>query len=91
MKGPKVINTKLTGHELEKINVERYVESMFSRDECRISALNAARYLEKNGPAGIFSDSAIDVIDAIAFAFASGELDWVKDLGREEDNDKGRV
>ena len=85
MKGPKVINTKLTEHELEKIQVEKCVERMFSRDECRISALNAARYLEKNGPAGVFSDSAIDVIDAIAFAFASGELDWVKDLGRDED------
>lgn len=87
MKRPKVINTKLTEHELEKIKVEKFVECMFSRDECRISALNAARYLEKNGPAGVFSDSAIDVIDAIAFAFASGELDWVKDIGREEDND----
>lgn len=85
MKGPKVINTKLTEHELEKIKVEKSVERMFSRDKCRIGALNAARYLEKNGPAGVFSDSAIDVIDAIAFAFASGELDWVKDLGRDED------
>ena len=77
MKGPKVINTKLTEHELEKIKVEKFMERMFSRDECRIGVLNAARYLEKNGPAGVFSDSAIDVIDAIAFAFASGELDWV--------------
>jgi hypothetical protein len=85
MKGPKVINTKLTEHELEKIKVEKFVERMFSRDECRIGALNAARYLEKNGPAGAFSDSAIDVIDAIAFAFASGELDWVKDLGRDDE------
>ena len=85
MKGPKVINTKLTEHEMEKIKVERCVEGMFNRDECRISALNAARYLEKNGPAGIFSDSAIDVIDAIAFAFASGELDWVKDIGRDDE------
>lgn len=87
MKGPKVINTKLTEHELEKIKVERCVEGMFSRDECRISALNAARYLEKNGPAGIFSDSAIDVIDAIAYAFAAGEIDWVKDVGRSENDD----
>lgn len=85
MKWPKVINTKLTEHELEKIKVEKFVERMFSRDECRIGALNAARYLEKNGPAGVFSDSAIDVIDAIVFAFASGELDWVKDLGRDEE------
>lgn len=85
MKCPKVINTKLTEHELEKIKVEKFVERMFSRDECRIGALNAARYLEKNGPAGIFSDSAIDVIDAIAFAFAAGELDWVKDLERDDE------
>lgn len=85
MKGPKVINTKLTEHEMEKIKVERCVEGMFSRDECRISALNAARYLEKTGTAGVFSDSAIDVVDAIAFAFAAGELEWVKDLGREEE------
>lgn len=85
MKRSKVINTKLTEHELEKIKVEKFVERMFSREECRIGALNAARYLEKNGPAGVFSDSAIAVIDAFAFAFASGELDWVKDLGRDED------
>ncbi len=85
MKGPKVINTKLTEHELEKIKVEKFVERMFSRDECRIGALNAARYLEKNGPAGGFSDSAIDVIDTIAFAFASGELDWVKDIERDDE------
>lgn len=85
MKEPKIINTKLTEHELEKIKVEKFVERMFSRNECRIGALNAARYLEKNGPAGVFSDSAIDVIDAIAFAFASGELDWVKDLGRDDE------
>lgn len=83
----KTINTKLSGYELEKIKVERYVEDMFSRSECRASVLNAARYLEKNGPAGVFSDSAIDVIDAIAYAFAAGEIDWVKDLGREEGND----
>lgn len=85
MKGPKVINTKITEHELEKIKVEKFVERMFSREECRIGALNAARYLEKNGPAGVFSDSAIDMINVFAFAFASGELDWVKDLGRDED------
>lgn len=87
MKRPKVINTKLTEHELEKIKVEKFVERMFSRDECRIGVLNAARYLEKNGPAGIFSDSAIDMIDVIAFAFASGELDWVKNIERDEEND----
>ena len=85
MRNPKIINTKLTEHELEKIKVEKFVESIFSRDECRSAVLNAARYLEKNGPAGVFSDSAIDVVDAIAFAFAAGELEWVKDLGREEE------
>lgn len=75
----------MTEEELEKIQVEKYVQAMFSRDGCRASVLNAARYLEKNGPAGIFSDSAIDVIDDIALAFAAGEIDWVKDVGREED------
>ena len=83
----KIINTKLSEYELEKIKVERYVEAMFSRSECRVSVLNAARYLEVNGPAGMLSDSAIEVIDTLAYAFAAGELDWVKDLGREEDND----
>ena len=87
----KSCNNRLTDKELENVKVERYVESLFTRDACRSAVLNAARYLEKNGPAGVFSDSAIDVVDAIAFAFASGELDWVKDLGREEDNDEGRV
>lgn len=83
----KKCNNKLTNKELEKIKVEKYVETLFSRDECRSAVLNAARYLEVNGPAGIFSDSAIDVIDAIAFAFASGELDWVKNIERDEEND----
>lgn len=91
MKFKRSINNRMTYKELEKVKVERCVEGMFSRDESRSAVLNAARYLEKNGPAGIFSDSAIDVVDAIAFAFASGELVWVKDLGREEDNDEGRV
>lgn len=83
----KSCNNRLTDKELEKIKVEKYVESLFTRDECRSAVLNAARYLEKNGPAGVFSDSAIDVVDAIAFAFAfaAGELEWVKDLGREEE------
>lgn len=81
----KAFNNRLTEEELEKIQVEKYVQAMFSRDGCRASVLNAARYLEKNGPAGIFSDSAIDVIDGIALAFAAGEIDWVKDVGREED------
>lgn len=79
------INNRMIYKELEKVKVERCVEGMFSRDESRSAVLNAARYLEKNGPSGVFSDAAIDVVDAIAFAFASGELDWVKDLGRDED------
>lgn len=91
MKFKRSINNRMTHKELKKVKVERCVEGVFSRDESRSAVLNAARYLEKNGPAGVFSDSAIDVVDAIAFAFASGELDWVKDLGREEDNDEGRV
>nr|DAV88079.1 MAG TPA: hypothetical protein [Caudoviricetes sp.] len=81
----KSCNNRLTDKELEKIKVEKYVESLFTRDERRSAVLNATRYLEKNGPAGVFSDSAIDVVDAIAFAFAAGELEWVKDLGREEE------
>ena len=87
----KKCNNKLTDKELKKIEVEKYVETLFSRDECRSAVLNAARYLEVNGPAGMLSDSAIEVIDTLAYAFAAGELDWVKDLGREEDNDEGRV
>lgn len=60
------------------------MEGLFTRDECRSAVLNAARYLEVNGAKGICSDSAIDVLDAIALSFVAGELDWVKDLGREE-------
>ena len=83
----KAFNNRLTDKELEKIKVEKYVQAMFSRDGCRASALNAARYLEKNGPAGILSDSAIDVLEGIALAFAAGEIDWVKDIERDEDNE----
>lgn len=79
------VNNRLTEQELEKIKVEKFVEGLFTRDECRSAVLNAARYLEVNGTKGIYSDSAIDVLDAIALAFAAGELDWVKDLGREEE------
>lgn len=61
---------KMTEEELKKVKVERCVEGMFTCDECRGSVLNATRYLVKNGPAG---------------AFAAGELDWVKDLGRDEE------
>lgn len=85
MKGQKVINTKLTEHELEKIEVERHVQGLFTRDECRAAVLNAARYLEVNGTKGLVSDSAIDMLSAIALAFAAGELDWVKDLERDEE------
>lgn len=78
---------KLTEKELKKVRVEQYVQSLFSRDGCRTGVLNAARYLEKHGPTGIFSDSAIDMISLIAYAFAAGELDWVKDIRRDDDND----
>lgn len=76
---------RLTEQELKKIKVEACVQSLFSRDECRGAVLNAARYLEVNGTKGICSDSAVDMLSAIALAFAAGELDWVKDIGREEE------
>ena len=79
------MKNRLTEQELKKVKVEAYVQSLFSRDECRGAVLNAARYLEKNGPTGTFSESAVDMLSNIALAFASGELDWVKDLGREEE------
>ena len=76
------MKNRLTEQELKKVKVEAYVQSLFSRDECRGAVLNAARYLEKNGPMGTFSESAVDMLSNIALAFASGELDWVKDIGR---------
>ena len=79
------MKNRLTEQELKKVKVEAYVQSLFSRDECRGAVLNAARYLEKNGPTGTFSESAVDMLSAIALAFAAGELDWVKDLGRKEE------
>ena len=79
------MKNRLTEQELKKVKVEAYVQSLFSRDECRGAVLNAARYLEKNGPTGTFSESAVDMLSNIALAFASGELDWVKDLGRDEE------
>ena len=79
------MKNRLTEQELKKIKVEKYVEGLFTRDECRGAVLNAARYLEKNGPTGTFSESAVDMLSAIALAFAAGELDWVKDLEREEE------
>ena len=79
------MRNRLTEQELENIEIEKYVEGLFTRDECRRAILNAARYLEVNGTKGICSDSAIDVLDAIALSFAAGALDWVKDIGREEE------
>ena len=79
------MKNRLTEQELEKINVERYVEGLFTRDECRMALLNAARYLEKNECLAKCSKSALDIIIPIVLAFAAGELDWVKDIGREEE------
>ena len=79
------MKNRLTEQELKKVKVEAYVQSLFSRDECRSAVLNATRYLEVNGTKGICSDSAVDMLSNIALAFASGELDWVKDIGREEE------
>ena len=79
------MKNRLTEQELKKVKVEAYVQSLFSRDECRGAVLNAVRYLEKNGPTGTFSESAIDMLSNIALAFSAGELDWVKDIGREEE------
>ena len=79
------MKNRLTEQELKKVKVEAYVQSLFSRDECRGAVLNAARYLEVNGAKGICSESAVDMLSNIALAFASGELDWVKDIGREEE------
>ena len=79
------MKNRLTEQELKKVKVEAYVQSLFSRDECRGAVLNAARYLEKNGPTGTFSESAVDMLSNIALAFASGELDWVKDIRREDE------
>ena len=79
------MKNKLTEQELKKVKVEAYVQSLFSRDECRSAVLNAARYLEVNGIKGICSESAVDMLSNIALAFAAGELDWVKDIGRDEE------
>ena len=79
------MKNKLTEQELKKVKVEAYVQRLFSRDECRSVVLTAARYLEINGAKGICSESAIDTLNAIALAFVAGELDWVKDIGRDEE------
>ena len=75
---------KLKPEELKQVEIERNVESFFTHNECRDAVLNAARYLEKNGRLAKHSESALDIIIPIVLAFAAGELDWVKDLWREE-------
>lgn len=79
------MSKKLKPDELKQIQIERCVESIFSDNECRVGILNATRYLEKNGCLAENSESALDRLVSIALAFAAGELDWVKDLGREEE------
>ena len=76
---------KLKPDELKQVDVERYVESLFTQNECRDAFLNAARYLKKNGCLAKYSESAIDIIIPIVLAFAAGELDWVKDIRREDE------
>lgn len=79
------MKNRLTEQELEKIEIEKYVEGLFTRDECRRAELNAARYLEKNECLAKCSKSALDIIIPIVLAFAAGELDWVKDLWRDDE------
>lgn len=79
------MRNRLTEQELEKIEIEKYVEGLFTRDECRRAELNAARYLEKNECLAKCSKSALDIIIPIVLAFAAGELDWVKDLWRDDE------
>ena len=78
------MKNRLNEQELKKVKVEAYVQSLFSRDECRDAFLNAARYLKKNGCLAKYSESALDIIIPIVLAFAAGELDWVKDIGRDD-------
>ena len=79
------MRNRLTEQEIEKVKVETYVQSLLSRDECRSAALNAARYLERNRCLAKYSESALDIIIPIVLAFAAGELDWVKDIGRDDE------
>ena len=79
------MKNKLTEQELKKVKVEAYVQRLFSRDECRSVVLTAARYLEVNGAKGICSESAVAMLSAIALAFVAGELDWVKDIGMDDE------
>ena len=76
---------KLKPDELKQVEVERYVESLLTQNECRDAFLNAARYLERNGRLAKYSESALDIIIPIVLAFAAGELDWVKDIGRDDE------
>ena len=76
---------KLKPDELKQVDVERYVESLLTQNECRDAVLNAARYLERNECLAKCSKSALDIIIPIVLAFAAGELDWVKDLWRDEE------
>ena len=71
--------------ELKLVDVERCVESILTQNECRDAFLNAARYLKKNGCLAKYSKSAIDIIIPIVLAFAAGELDWVKDIRRDDE------
>lgn len=79
------MSTKLRPDELKQVQIERCTESIFSDNECREAVLNACRYLDRNGCLAEHSESAMDSLIFIALAFAAGELDWVKDLGREEE------
>ena len=79
------MSTKLKPDELKQIQVERCIESIFSDNECREAVLTSCRYLERNGCLAERSESALDRLIPIALAFSAGELDWVKDLGREEE------
>ena len=79
------MSTKLKPDELKQIQVERCIESMFSDKECREAVLISCRYLEMNGCLSKRSESSIDILIPILLAFAAGELDWVKDLGRGEE------
>ena len=76
---------KLKPDELKQVDVERYVQSLFTQNECRDAFLNAARYLKRNECLAKCSKSALDLIIPIVLAFAAGELDWVKDIGRDEE------
>lgn len=78
------MSTKLKPDELKQVQVERYIESIFSDNECREAVLNACRYLERHGCLCENSESAMDRLIFIALAFAAGELDWVKYIEGEE-------